>query len=51
MPDEQFTDLKTRLAVPPEMHVIPGADHFFMGQEREAAEFVTAFFQRWIASA
>ena len=49
MPDEQFADLQARLTVPPEMHVVPGADHFFMGQEREAAEHVTAFFQRWLS--
>ena len=48
MPDEQFTDLQSRLTVPPEMHVIPGADHFFVGQERETSEHVTAFFQRWL---
>lgn len=51
MPDEQFADLTNRLTVPPEMHVIPGADHFFMGQEREATEFVTAFFHRWLTPA
>ena len=45
MPEEQLTDLTSRLTTPPEMHVIPGADHFFVGQEREAAELVTVFFQ------
>ena len=50
MPDEQLTDLKGRLTVPPEMHVVPGADHFFMGQERDAGELVTAFFQRWLTT-
>ncbi len=46
MPEEQFKDLTSRLTTPPEMHVIPGADHFFVGQERETAELVTTFFQR-----
>ena len=50
MPEEQFTDLKAKLVTPPEMHVVPGADHFFGGQEREASEPVTAFFQRWLSA-
>ena len=50
MPAEQFTDLTSRLTTPPEMHVIPGADHFFVGQEREAAELVTAFFQHRLSA-
>ena len=50
MPAEQFTDLTSRLTTPPEMHVIPGADHFFVGQERDAAELVTAFFQRRLSA-
>ena len=48
MPPEQFADLQSRLTTPPEMHVVPGADHFFVGQEREASDHVTAFFQRWL---
>ena len=51
MPDEKFAELTNMLTVPPEMHVIPGADHFLMGQERQAAEYVTAFFQRWLTPA
>ncbi len=50
MPEEQFTDLTSRLTTPPEMHVIPGADHFFVGQEREAAELVTVFFQHRLSA-
>ena len=50
MPEEQFTDLTSRLTTPPEMHVIPGADHFFVGQEREATELVTAFFQHRLSA-
>ena len=48
MPPDQFDELSARLTTTPEMHVVPGADHFFMGQEREAGETVAAFFQRWL---
>ena len=46
MPLDQFNELTTKLTVPPEMHVIPGADHFFQGREREVGELVAGFFQR-----
>jgi alpha/beta superfamily hydrolase len=46
MPLDQVNDLVARLTVPPEMHVIPGADHFFQGQEREVGELVAGFFLR-----
>jgi hypothetical protein len=48
MPSDQFEELVARLTTPPEMRVVPGADHFFLGQEREAGELVAAFFQRWL---
>ena len=48
MPTEQFDELSARLTTPPEMHIVTGADHFFMGQEREAGETVAAFFQHWL---
>ena len=48
MPLDQFNELRTSLTTPPEMHVVPGADHFFEGQEHEAGELVANFFQRWL---
>jgi len=48
MPSDQFDELSARLTTPPEMHVVLGADHFFVGQDREAGELVAAFFQRWL---
>ena len=48
MPPDQFDELSARLTTPPEMHVVPGADHFFFGQEHEAGGPVAAFFQRWL---
>ncbi|MFH1559837.1 MAG: alpha/beta family hydrolase [Chloroflexota bacterium] len=48
VPSEQFNELAARLTTPSEIHVVPGADHFFLGQEREAGELVAAFFQRWL---
>ena len=48
MPLDQVNELTDKLTISPEMHVIPGADHFFQGQEREAAELVAGFFQRWL---
>ena len=48
MPLYQVNELTDKLAISPEMHVIPGADHFFQGQESEAGELVAGFFQRWL---
>jgi hypothetical protein len=48
MPTDQFSELSSRLTTPPEMHVIPGADHFFRGRESEVGELVAGFFQRWL---
>ena len=45
MPQDQANRLKTELAVNPEMHVIPGADHFFHGREREVGALVAGFFR------
>lgn len=50
MPAERFEELQAKLATPPEMHVVPGADHFYQGQESEAAQPVTAFFQKWLGA-
>jgi len=51
MPPNQFDELSAKLITPPEMHIVPGADHFFVGQERKAGELVAAFFQRCLKSA
>jgi alpha/beta superfamily hydrolase len=48
MPADQFQELAARLTTPPEMHLVTGADHFFMGQEIQAGQVVAAFFQRWL---
>ena len=48
MPLDQINDLADKLTISPEMHVIPGADHFFQGQDREVGELVAGFFQRWL---
>ena len=45
MPPDQANRLKTELAVNPEIHVIPGADHFFHGREREVGALVAGFFR------
>lgn len=46
MPLDQVNEFTDKLAVPPEMHVISGADHFFQGREREVGELVAGFFLR-----
>ena len=48
MPPEQFRELSGKLATPPEMHVVPGADHFFVGLEMEVGAVVATFFQHWL---
>jgi alpha/beta superfamily hydrolase len=48
MPLDQFNNLSTKLTVPPEMHIMPGADHFFHGHENELGELVASFFLRWL---
>jgi alpha/beta superfamily hydrolase len=48
MPLDQVNELTTKLTVPPEMHVIPEAGHFFHGREREVGELVAGFFQRYL---
>lgn len=48
MQSGRFQELAARLATPPEMHIVPAADHLFQGKEREVGELVAAFFQRWL---
>jgi hypothetical protein len=48
VPPEEIERMKGVLEVAPEVHVVPGADHFFGGQEMEVGEVVKAFFQRWL---
>lgn len=43
MPPEQAERLGAELTVPPDMHVITGADHFFVGREREVGALVAGF--------
>ena len=42
---EHAETLNTELSVPPDMHVIAGADHFFAGREREIGSLVAGFFR------
>ena len=44
MPPEQAERLSAELSVPPQMHIISGADHFFVGREREVGALVAGFF-------
>ena len=44
MAPEHAERLSAELSVPPEMHVISGADHFFVGREREIGTLVAGFF-------
>ncbi len=45
MAPEHAETLNTELTVPPDMHVIAGADHFFGGREREVGLLVAGFFR------
>lgn len=45
MAPEHAARLSAELSAPPEIHVIAGADHFFVGQEREVGTLVAAFFR------
>ena len=49
MPADSFNELSARLVTPLEMHVVPGADHFFGGRDHEVGGMVATFFQRWLA--
>ena len=50
MAPEQAERLASELTRPPEIHLIPGADHFFVGREREIGSLVAAFFRSSITS-
>ncbi len=45
MAPEHAERLSAELTVPPDMHVIAGADHFFAGREREIGSLVAKFFR------
>ena len=45
MSPEHAERLDAELTVPPEMHTIAGADHFFVGLEREVGSLVAGFFR------
>ena len=45
MTPEQAERLSDELSVPPEIHVVSGADHFFAGREREVGALVAGFFR------
>ncbi len=47
---EEIDRLRGALEVAPEVHLVPGADHFFGGLEKEVGDVATAFFQRWLIS-
>ena len=49
MPPEQAERLRAALEEPPEMHVIAGADHFFVGSEREVGTLVAGFLRSKLA--
>ncbi|MBF8268072.1 MAG: dienelactone hydrolase [Dehalococcoidia bacterium] len=48
MPTDLLNELAAKLTTPPEVHVVPEADHFFGGQELQVGGVVAAFFQRWL---
>ena len=48
MPVGHLSGLASSLTIVPETHAVPGADHFFIGQEREAGDGVAAFSRRWL---
>lgn len=48
MNQNQFMDLDTKLAIPPELQIVSGADHFFVGHERQVGELVGLFFRHWL---
>ena len=41
---EQAERLSAELSVAPKLHVVSGADHFFVGREREVGALVAGFF-------
>ena len=43
---EKFQSSVECFAPPREVRVIPGADHFWLGRERELGEIVASFFGR-----
>ena len=49
MAPEHAERLNAELSAPPEIHVIAGADHFFVGREREVGTLVAAFFRASLA--
>ena len=48
MPQDQLEEISARLTTKPEMHVLPGADHFLLGREMEVGDLVATFFQQWL---
>ncbi|MDE2861019.1 MAG: dienelactone hydrolase family protein [Chloroflexota bacterium] len=50
MAPEHAERLSAELSAPPEIHVIAGADHFFVGREREIGALVAAFLRSSLMS-
>ena len=48
VPGDQFRFLSQRFVEPKEVHLIYGADHFFLGNEAEIGEKAADFFYRWL---
>ena len=48
IPQAKFLEFTNQLAVPKEIHVVPGADHFFRGHENTVGQLVASFFHRWL---
>ncbi|MBI4281969.1 MAG: dienelactone hydrolase family protein [Chloroflexi bacterium] len=44
----RFNELAASFTTSPEIHMVPGADHFFLWKEREVGALVAAFFHRWL---
>ena len=49
MDPEDSSRLAAELSTPPEMHLVAGADHFFVGRERETGSLVAGFFRSRLA--
>ena len=50
IPQAKFLEFTNQLAAPKEIHVVPGADHFFRGHENMVGQLVASFFHRWLTT-
>jgi len=45
VPQEKMEEIKQAVAEPKQFHLVPGADHFWCGHEKELDETISRFFQ------